>query len=57
LSSSEKSNLSLLCTPKKGNNKNDHDIDDNKSISSSKMSFWGSPDLSVGMDKLFKVMK
>jgi hypothetical protein len=36
---------------------NDHDSDDSKSNSSSKISLCGSPDLSVGMDKLLKAIK
>jgi hypothetical protein len=56
-SSSAKCKLASLSNPKKGRHKNDHDSDDSKSNSSSKMSFWGSPDLSVGMDKLYKVIK
>jgi hypothetical protein len=59
-SSSEKSKLASLCTPRKGSHKNDHDSDDSddsKSNLSSKMSFWASPDLSIGMDKFFKVVK
>jgi hypothetical protein len=57
LSSSENSKLASLSTPKKGSHKNDDDSDDSKSNLSSKMSLWCSPDLSVGMDKLFKVIK
>jgi hypothetical protein len=43
-SSSEMSKLASLRTPKKGNYKNDDESDDSKSNSSSKMSFWCSPD-------------
>jgi hypothetical protein len=46
LPSSEKSKLASLHTPKKGSHNNDNDSDDSKSNSSSKISFWGSPDLS-----------
>jgi hypothetical protein len=56
-SPSEKYKLSSLSTPKKGSHKNDHGSDDNKSNSTSKTSFWGSPDIFVGMNKLFKVIK
>jgi hypothetical protein len=56
-SSSEKSKLASISTPKKGSHKKDDDSDDSKSDSSSKISFLGSPDLSVGTDKLFKVIK
>ena len=56
-SSSEVSKLASLRTPKKGSYKNDDDSDDSKSNASSKMSFWGSPDLSRGIEKLFKLIK
>jgi hypothetical protein len=56
-SSSEKSKLASLRTPKKGNYKNDDESDDSKSNASSKMSFWGSPDLSRGIERLFKLIK
>jgi hypothetical protein len=54
---SEKSKLALLRTPKTANHKNDADSDDSKCNSSPKMSFWRSPDLSVGIEKLFKLIK
>jgi hypothetical protein len=57
LSSSEKSKLASLSTPMKGSHKNDPDSNYSKRNLLSKMSFWYSPDLSVGMDKLFKVIK
>jgi hypothetical protein len=57
LSSSEKPKLASLRTPRKGGHKNDHDSDDSKSNLSSKMSFWPFPDLSVAIDKLFRVIK
>jgi hypothetical protein len=41
----------------KGSHKNDPDSNYSKRNLLSKMSFWYSPDLSVGMDKLFKVIK
>jgi hypothetical protein len=56
LSSSEKSKLASLHTPKKGSHKND-DSDDSKSISSSKILFCGYPDLSRGIEKLFELIK
>jgi hypothetical protein len=57
LSSSEKSKLASLHTPKKGSHKNDNDSDDSKSNASSKISIWGSPDLCRGIEKLFKLIK
>jgi hypothetical protein len=56
-SSSEMSKLSSLRTPKKGSYKNDDESDDSKRNSSPKISFWGSPDLSRGIEKLFKLIK
>ena len=56
-SSSEKSKLATLHTPKRGSPKTNDDSDDSKSNSSSKMSFWGSPDLSVGVENLLKLIK
>jgi hypothetical protein len=58
-SSSGKCKLTSLQTPKEGSHKNDHDSDnsdDNKNNLSSKMTFWGSPDLYVGMDKLSRAI-
>jgi hypothetical protein len=57
LSSSEMSKLASLHTPKKESHNNDDESDDSKSNASSKMSFWGSPDLSRGIEKLFKLIK
>jgi hypothetical protein len=57
LSSSEKSKLASLYTPKKGSHKNDNDSDDSKSNASSKISIWGSPDLCRGIEKLFNLIK
>jgi hypothetical protein len=57
LSSSEKSKLASLHTPKKGSHKNDNDSDDSKSNSSSKISIWGSPDLSRRIENLFKLVE
>jgi hypothetical protein len=57
LSSSEMSKLASHRTPKKESYKNDDESDDSKSNSSSKMSIWGSPDLSRGIEKLFKLIK
>jgi hypothetical protein len=60
-SSTEKAKLETLYSPNKGSpkvikshedSKNSH----NKSKSSSKMSFWGSPDLSSGIEKVFNAM-
>jgi len=56
-SSSEKSKLATLRTPKRGSPKTNDDSDDSKSNASSKMSFWGSPDLSVGVENLLKLIK
>jgi hypothetical protein len=52
-SSTEKANLETLYSPNKGSPKvikshEDTENSNNKSKSSSKMSFWGSPDLSPG---------
>jgi hypothetical protein len=57
----EKAKLETLYSPNKGNPKvikSHEDIENNKnkSKSSSKMSFWGSPDLSPGIEKLFDAM-
>jgi hypothetical protein len=60
-SSTEKSKLETLYSPNKGSPKvikshEDSENSINKSKPSSKMSFWGSPDLSPGIEKLFSVM-
>jgi hypothetical protein len=60
-SSTEKANLETLYSPNKGSPKvikshEDSDNSSNKSKSSSKMSFWGSPDLSPGIKTLFDAM-
>jgi hypothetical protein len=57
----EKSKLETLYSPNKGSPKvikshQDSDKSINKSKSSSQMSFWGSPDLSPGIEKLFNTM-
>jgi hypothetical protein len=59
--STEKSKLETLYSPKKGRSKiikshQDSEKSNNISKSSSKMSFWGSPDLSSGIEKLFNAM-
>jgi hypothetical protein len=60
-SSTEKTKLETLYSPNKGSPKvikshEDSENSNNKSKSSSKMSFWGSPDLSPGIEKLFNAM-
>jgi hypothetical protein len=60
-SSTEKANLETLYSPNKGRPKvikshEDSDNSNSKSKSSSKMYFWGSPDLYPGMEKLFNAM-
>jgi hypothetical protein len=58
-SSTEKAKLETLYSPNKGSPKvikSHEDSDNSKSKSSSKMSFWGSPDLSPGIEKLFIAM-
>jgi hypothetical protein len=60
-SSAEKVKLETLYSPNKGSPqliKSHEDIENSKSKSksSSKMSFWGSPDLSPGIEKLFNTM-
>jgi hypothetical protein len=58
-SSTEKAKLETLYSPNKGNPKvikSHEDSENSNSISSSKMSFWGSPDLSPGIEKLFNNM-
>jgi hypothetical protein len=57
-SSTEKAKLETLYSPNKGSPKviKSHEDSENsicKSKSSSKMSFWGSPDLSPGIEKIF----
>jgi hypothetical protein len=53
----KKSKLASLHTPKRGSHKKDDDNDDMKSNLSSKVSFWGSPDLSAVIENLFKLIK
>jgi hypothetical protein len=60
-SSTEKHKLETRYIPNKGSpkliiNHEDSENSKNKSKSSSKMSFWGSPDLSPGIEKLFNEM-
>jgi hypothetical protein len=60
-SSTEKAKVETLYSPNKGSPKviKSHENSENsnsKSKSSSKMSFWGSPDLSLGIEKLFNAM-
>jgi hypothetical protein len=60
-SSTEKAKLETLYSPNKGSPKviKSHEKSENsinKSKSSSKMSFWGSSDLSPGIEKLFNAM-
>jgi hypothetical protein len=60
-SSTEKAKLETLYTPKKGSPKvikshEDSDNSNNKSKLSSKMSFWGSPELYPGIERLFNAM-
>jgi hypothetical protein len=62
-SSIEKAKLEILYSPNKGSPKviQSHEDSENsnnnsKSKLSSKMSFWGSPDLSPGIEKLFNAM-
>jgi hypothetical protein len=57
-SSTEKAKVETIYSPNKGSPKvikshEDSDNSNNKSKSSSKMSFWGSPDLSPGIETLF----
>jgi hypothetical protein len=59
--STEKANLETLYSPNKGSPKvikshEDSETINNKCKSSSKMSFWRSPDLSPGIEKLFNAM-
>jgi hypothetical protein len=60
-SSTEKAKLETLYSPNKRSPKvikshEDSENSNNKRKSSSKMSFWGSPDLPPGIEKLFNVM-
>jgi hypothetical protein len=60
-SSTEKIKLETLYSPNKGSSKfvnshEDSENSNNKSISSSKIYFWGSLDLSPGIEKLFNAM-
>jgi hypothetical protein len=60
-SSTEKAKLETLYSPNKGRNKviqshEDSENSNNKSKSSSKMFFWGSPDLFPRIEKLFNAM-
>jgi hypothetical protein len=60
-SSTEKAKLETLYSPNKGSPKvikshEDSENSNNKSKSSSKVSFWRSPDLSPGIEKLFNAM-
>jgi hypothetical protein len=60
-SSTEKTKLETLYSPNKGSPKvikshEDSEISNIKSESSSKMSFWGSPDLSPGIETLLNAM-
>jgi hypothetical protein len=57
----EKAKLETLYSPNKGRPKvikshEDSENSNSNSKSSSKMSFWGSPDLSPGIEKLFNAM-
>jgi hypothetical protein len=60
-SSTEKTNLETLYSPNKGSpmvikSHADSENSNNKSKSSSKMFFWGSPDLSPGIENLFNAI-
>jgi hypothetical protein len=60
-SSTEKTKLETLYSPNKGSPKvikshEDSENSNSTSKSSSKMSFWGSPDLSPGIENLFDAM-
>jgi hypothetical protein len=58
-SSTEKAKLETLYSPNKGSQKvikSYEDSENSKNKSSSKMSFWGSPDLSTGTEKVFNAM-
>jgi hypothetical protein len=59
LSSAENHKLETLYSNNKGSPKvikSHGDSENNKNQSSSKMSFWGSPDLSPGVERLFNAM-
>jgi hypothetical protein len=60
-SSTENAKLETLYSPNKGSLKvikshEDSENSNNKSTSSSKMSFWGSPEVSPGIEKLFNAL-
>jgi hypothetical protein len=60
-SATEKAKLETLYSPNRGSPKvikshEDSENSNDKNKSSSKMSFWGSPDLSPGIEKLFNAM-
>jgi hypothetical protein len=60
-SSTENAKLGTLYSPNKGSPKvikshEDNENSNNTSKSLSKMSFWGSPDLPPGIEKLFNAM-
>jgi hypothetical protein len=58
-STSKKKLLDILHSPKKSNPtfiKSHDDTHSSKNKSSSKKSFWGSPDISSGIDNLFNLM-
>jgi hypothetical protein len=60
-SSTEKDKLETFYSPNKGSPRvikshEDSENSNNKSKSSSKMSFWSSPDLSPGIERLFNAM-
>jgi hypothetical protein len=58
-SSIEEQKLDILPNPKKDNpmvTKSHEDSHSNKSKLSYKASFWGSPEISSGIEKLFEVM-
>jgi hypothetical protein len=59
-SPTEKAKLETLYSPNKGSPKvikSHKDSENSKSKPSSKMSFWGSPDLSLGIKKLLIAMR
>jgi BRCT domain type II-containing protein len=58
-SSIEKQRMDILPNPKKANptvTKSHEDSHSNNSKASAKASFWGSPDISSGIENLFEVM-
>jgi hypothetical protein len=60
-SSAEKAKLKTIYSPNKGSPKvikshEDSENSNSKSKSSSKMSFWGSPDVSPGIEKLLNAI-